>query len=260
MRRISALVKGPCRLRANLRLTRGSWLPSRQSPPRLRDRCPSSESLPPLEVSPQPMLPRSFRLTNALNAPIHLRHHSKRRIVSHAAQLTPPGTLTPSLCVRTLSLCKPSPILYVQVLRGPMRTCQRHSIELCRQLPSYSHRRAPRKGMGEPSKGVRAATKRMHRAGPWHGLHGACLLHHPRHYAAISGTMQPPPDRDGVLQPVDGLCGLRPSGSDLPAKQVSLRSEAGSSGVVLLIRHVPADFGLRRGQVRHLSLRLPVWR
>jgi hypothetical protein len=152
MRRISALVKGPCRLRANLRLTRGSWLPSRQSPPRLRDRCPSSESLPPLEVSPQPMLPRSFRLTNALNAPIHLRHHSKRRIVSHAAQLTPPGTLTPSLCVRTLSLCKPSPILYVQVLRGPMRTCQRHSIALCRQLPSYSHRRAPRKGMGHPRK------------------------------------------------------------------------------------------------------------
>jgi len=39
----------------------------------------------------------------------------------------------------------------------------------------------------------------------------------------------------------------------------SLWSEAGSSGLVLSVRHVPADIGVHRGQVRHVSLHLPPW-
>ena len=54
--------------------------------------------------------------------------------------------------------------------------------------------------------------------------------------------------RDSVLLSAGGICGLEPSGYGLPAQQVSLWSEVGSSGLVLSVRHVLADFGIHRGQ------------
>ena len=55
--------------------------------------------------------------------------------------------------------------------------------------------------------------------------------------------------RDSLLQSAGGICGLQSSGYGLPAQQVSLWSEAGSSGLVFSICHILADFGVHRGQV-----------
>ena len=46
-----------------------------------------------------------------------------------------------------------------------------------------------------------------------------------------------------------GFVDSESSGYGLPAQQVSLWTEAGSSGLVLSVRHVLADFGVHRGQV-----------
>jgi hypothetical protein len=50
-------------------------------------------------------------------------------------------------------------------------------------------------------------------------------------------------DRDSLLQPASRVCGLQSSGFGLPVEQVSLRSEAGSSGMVLSVCHL-ADSGV----------------
>ena len=55
--------------------------------------------------------------------------------------------------------------------------------------------------------------------------------------------------RDCLLVSASGICGLESSGYGLPTQQVSLWSEAGSSGLVLLVRHVLADMGVHRVQV-----------
>ena len=65
--------------------------------------------------------------------------------------------------------------------------------------------------------------------------------------------------RDCLLLSASGICGLKASGYGLPAQQVSLWTEAGSSGLVLSVRHVHADIGVHRGEVRHVSLRLLPW-
>ena len=45
-----------------------------------------------------------------------------------------------------------------------------------------------------------------------------------------------------------GICGLESSEYGLPVQQVSVWTEAGSSGLVLSVRHVLADFGVHRSQ------------
>ena len=70
--------------------------------------------------------------------------------------------------------------------------------------------------------------------------------------AFLHGTV-----RDCILLSASGICGLESSGYGLPAQQVSLWSEAGSSDLVLSVRHVPADIGIHRGQVSHVSVYLP---
>jgi hypothetical protein len=86
----------------------------------------------------------------------------------------------------------------MQVPHDPLQTGRRHSVALCRLLPSLP-RRAPRKGMGAPSKGARTVTA--------HTPGGAMsriplstsfppslrLCGHPRHYEAISAIVQPSP-------------------------------------------------------------------
>ena len=57
--------------------------------------------------------------------------------------------------------------------------------------------------------------------------------------AFLHGTL-----RDYLLLSASGICGLKSSGYGLPAQQVSLWSEAGSSGLVLSVRHVLADIGV----------------
>src|SRR6185312_726778 len=55
--------------------------------------------------------------------------------------------------------------------------------------------------------------------------------------------------RDSLLLSASGICGLQSFGHGLPAQQVSLWSQAGSSGLVFSVRHVLADIGVHRDQV-----------
>ena len=62
-----------------------------------------------------------------------------------------------------------------------------------------------------------------------------------------------------------GICGFDSSGYGLPAQQVSLWAEAGSSGLVLLVRHVHDDTGgsprpslTRLSSSTAVGMRLPI--
>jgi len=62
--------------------------------------------------------------------------------------------------------------------------------------------------------------------------------------AFLHGTI-----RDSLLYSASRICGLQLSGHGLPAQQISLWSEAVSSGLIFSVRHVLADIGVHRGQV-----------
>jgi hypothetical protein len=51
-------------------------------------------------------------------------------------------------------------------------------------------------------------------------------------------------DRDRLLQPASRVCGLQLSGYGLPVEQLPIWFEAGSSGMVLSVCHLPADPGV----------------